>query len=268
MIKRLRGVDLGAATWGDGSTLVVLLHAFPMDARMWSDTAPFLTQPAGGGAGRRVVALDFRGFGESRGTEPATNLKTLADDVAALLDDAGAATATVVGLSMGGYVALAFAQRHAARLAGLVLADTRAGADGPEGRRKRDEGIALVRSRGAAAFAEATVPKLLAPEAEDAVRTRISAVAAEQPPESVAAALAAMRDRPDRTGDLSAITCPTLIVVGALDTVTPPEESRKMAAAIPGARLVEIPGAGHLANLEASDAFNAAVASFLTSVSR
>ncbi|HZS42215.1 MAG TPA: alpha/beta fold hydrolase [Polyangia bacterium] len=256
MRRTIGALELGYETHGDGPALL-LLHAFPLDRRMWSETARAL-------AGReRVIALDFRGFGESAlGAEPVT-LEALADDAARLLDALGVPMATVLGLSLGGYVALAFAARHPARLGRLVLADTRAGADSPDGKGARDEGIAKVRAHGAAAFVEPMPARLLSPRASETLRAEVRALGASQAPEAIAAALAAMRDRPDRSAELARIDCPTLVLVGADDALTPPAEARALAAAIRGARLVEIGAAGHLSNLEAPAAFHDALTQFL-----
>jgi 3-oxoadipate enol-lactonase len=236
---------------GDGPPLV-LLHAFPFDRRMWRETVAALAAAAGR---HRVIVPDLRGFGTAPLAGP-YGVADLADDVAALMDAKGLPRATIVGLSMGGYVALAFAARHGARLEGLVLADTRAGPDGDEARRGRDEAIALVEAQGVEAYVERQLPRLLSPHAPDALRARTRDLA-RQTPAAVTMGLAALRDRPDRRGELALIACPTLVIVGAEDVLTPPAEAAAMASAIPGARYVELPGVGHLANLEAPAAFAA-----------
>lgn len=243
MQATIDGRTMSYESTGAGRPLV-LLHAFPFDGRMWRRTAADLE--------RQVIAPDLRGFGESA---PAPfSIADLADDVAALLDVLGLERAAVGGLSMGGYVALAFAQRHPARLAALVLADTKAGPDTPEARKARGEAIALVQAKGVEAYLEQNLPRLLAPGASHAVRDDVRSLGRQQPG-SVIAGLEALRDRPDRRGELAAIRAPTLVIVGAEDALTPPTEARAMADAIPGARLVEIAGAGHLSNLEAPAAF-------------
>jgi pimeloyl-ACP methyl ester carboxylesterase len=254
------GTELTYDVHGEGPT-VVLLHAFPFDRRMWMHTQAALA------TGRRVVTLDLRGFGESPlgPPSPSPSIEDFADDVSALLDALGAPMAALVGLSMGGYVALAFAHRHPARLAALVLADTRAGADAEAARQAREDGIAKVRADGTAEFLDGIPFRLLSAHAEEGLRRRVRGLA-EQRAEGIVAALAAMRDRPDRSGELAALRCPTLVVVGADDTVTPPSDAQAMARAIAGARLVEIPRAGHLSNLEAPAAFERAVADFLDDV--
>jgi pimeloyl-ACP methyl ester carboxylesterase len=165
-------------------------------------------------------------------------------------------------MSMGGYAALAFAARHRARLERLVLADTRAAADAPEARRKRDEAIAQIRQAGAAAYLASSLPRLLSPAAPPALVAHVRA-RAEDRAASLIAGLEALRDRPDRSAELGAIDCPTLVVCGADEQVVPPAEMRAMSDAIPGARFVSIAGAGHLCHVEAPGPFEAAVSAFL-----
>jgi 3-oxoadipate enol-lactonase len=247
MRARIVGGELAYETVGSGRPLV-LLHAFPFDRRIWKGL---------GVPGRTLILPDLRGFGESP-LHPYV-IADLADDVASLLDALGLGRAAIGGLSMGGYVALAFARRHRGRLEGLVLADTRAGADSAEARQARDQMIALVRAQGVSAYLDKQLPRLLSPSASEAVRAQTRALG-DQRPESVITGLEAMRDRPDRRAELSDIGCPAVVVVGAADGLTPPAEARDMAAAIRGARLVELPSAGHLSNLEAPEAFAAALA--------
>jgi pimeloyl-ACP methyl ester carboxylesterase len=247
MRARIVGGELGYETVGNGPPLV-LLHAFPFERRLWQGLAV---------PGRTLILPDLRGFGESP-LRPFV-IADLADDVASLLDALGLARAAIGGMSMGGYVALAFARRHRGRLDGLVLADTKAGSDTPEARQGRDEAIALVRAQGVAAYLEKQLPRLLSPSVSEAVRNRARSLG-NQSREVVITGLEALRDRPDRRTELPEIRCPTVIVVGAEDALTPPSEARAMADAIPGARVVELPGAGHLANLEAPAAFAAALA--------
>ncbi len=244
----------------DSGPVVVLVHAFPTDHRMWIATAKALA------ARCRVITPDMRGLGESDLGESregmAGSIADMADDVAALLDGLGLARATVGGLSMGGYVALAFAARHRARLERLILADTRAAADSDQARAGRADALALVEKDGVPPLVERQLAALLSPNASDVVRDQVRAFC-RQSAAGVCAGIRALRDRPDRQGELGAISCPTLVIAGAVDKISPREEMSALARAIPNARLVEIPGAGHLANLEQPDAFVAAIASFV-----
>lgn len=239
---------------GQGPALA-LLHAFPFDRTMWDGTVAALSDRY------RVITVDLPGFGKSP-LAGSASLETFADDVAAVLDAAGVPMAAVGGLSMGGYVALAFARRHGARLAALILADTRATADGPEARRNRDAGIEQVRKEGVEVYVAPQPGRLLAVATPEALAGAL-AIAQRQSADGIANALLAMRDRPDRSGELAGIECPTLVVVGTADAITPPPEAKAMATLIKGARYVEIGGAGHLSNLDRPEAFDAVVREFL-----
>ncbi len=203
-----------------------------------------------------VLAPSLPGFGGTTIPSAQPTMDDYADALVPHLDQAHADRAVVVGLSMGGYVALAFWRRHRRRIAGLVLADTRAEADDDAGRERRTKTAELVRERGTGALLLQPPPWLRdGSERWDAVK----AIVKKQPAEAVAQASIAMGRRVDSTRDLPGIDVPTSVVVGADDALTPPALSRTMAAAIPGATLVEIPRAGHLSNVDAPDAFDRAL---------
>jgi len=243
---------------GEGPA-VLLLHAFPLDLFMWD------AQVAALAATRRVVRFDARGFGESAPGDGALTMERIADDGAGLLDLLGIEKAVVGGCSMGGYAAFAFVRRHPQRLAGVVLQDTRAGADTVEARANRATLAAKVLAEGASAAVEAFLPKLVGettrrerPALVASLRERILATS----PRGIANALSGLAARADSRETLPTIAVPTLVLVGAEDVLTPPGEAATMAAAIPKARLDVIPGAGHLANLEDPGATNAALRAF------
>ena len=242
---------------GTGPALV-LLHPFPLTRTTWAGLADALA------ARRRVIAVDARGFGETPSTGPFA-IADIADDVAALLDRLGVARATVLGMSMGGYAALAFAARHRERLSALVLADTRAAADSAETRAGRAAALATLAEAGPAAYLAASLPRLLSPHAPPALIAYVRA-RAETRAASLRAGIEALRDRPDRAGELGAIACPTLVVCGTEDQVTPAAEMKQIASAIAGARFVPIADAGHLSHVEAPGAFLSAVTSFADAV--
>jgi 3-oxoadipate enol-lactonase len=272
MRRQVRGRDIGYDDRGRGE-VVVLLHAFPFARDIWRGPAegtglhPAVDVVAALATRFRVLSLDARGFGESDlraigGSSAPYALTDLADDLAALLDALEIERAALLGMSMGGYTALAFVARHPARLAALALADTRAAADTPEVRAKRDEALATIHGRGAAAYLDGSLARLLSPRAPPALHAHVRA-RAEPRADSLVAGVEALRDRPDRTAELAAIACPTLVVCGASDQVTPATEMRRMSAVIPRARYVELADAGHLAHLEAPQAFTTAIGSFL-----
>jgi pimeloyl-ACP methyl ester carboxylesterase len=245
---------------GEGPA-VVLLHAFPLARSMWRRQVEALQNSY------RVITPDLRGFGDSAGFGGAPSVEQMADDVAALLDGLKVPGPVVLGgLSMGGYVALAFARRHARRLRALVLADTKSEADDAEGRANRDKLIAFARNNTARAVIDQLMPKLVSPETvqrRPEVVEEVRSIASAQVAAGIVAALKALRDRPDATPALGAIAVPTLVIVGRDDALTPPARAEELASRIRGARRVVIDGAGHLSNLEQPDRFNAALRSFL-----
>jgi 3-oxoadipate enol-lactonase len=252
------GPTIGYDEVGSGAPLL-LLHAFPLDRQMWAPQLAALADIT------RVVAIDLPGFGESQAAP--FSIDGAADVVAEFLAERGIPKAVVCGLSMGGYVALALARRHADKIRGLILADTRAGIDDSTARANRDKSIALVNEKGSLALFESMAPKVLSDsvrEGKPDLVARLKEIAAKQPPASVVAALAALRDRPDANPGLKAIAVPTLVIVGEYDQVTPPLSAANLSAQIRGSELVHIPGAGHLSNAENPDAFNAAVRGFLS----
>ncbi|MDQ3805341.1 MAG: alpha/beta hydrolase [Acidobacteriota bacterium] len=259
---RVRGIQIAYEEAGRGEP-VVLLHGFPFNRSLWRE------QVAALGGRFRVITPDLRGHGESAVGEGPATMEEMAADVAALLDELGVRGAVVGGLSMGGYVTLAFCRRFPERVRALVLADTRAQGDTDEARRAREETARRALSEGMEPIADSMLPKLLSPSALAArpdVAERVRAMILATPPEGAAAALRGMAVRPDQTDWLPEISVPTLIIVGSEDALTPPSDSETMRARIGGARLEVVEGAGHVSNLERPAEFNRALAEFLDRV--
>jgi pimeloyl-ACP methyl ester carboxylesterase len=260
VIGRLRYIEAAAAGTERPRGTLLLIHAFPMNARMWE---PQLSLAANGW---RVIAPQLRGMDGGSADPPATSMDDHAADVVDLLDALHVEDAVVGGLSMGGYVAFAL-QRHAPRyIRALVLADTRPQADTPEGVEARKKMLALVREKGPSAVADEMIPKLLGeqtrrtrPDVAERIRDLILSSSAE----AIANAITALMTRADATPLLPTIHVPTLIIVGEQDAITPPALSEQMYKDIKGSEYVVIPNAGHMANLEQAEAFNAALARFL-----
>lgn len=248
----------------EAGPVLVLIHAFPLSRAMWAPQFAGLADHA------LVIAPDVFGFGESSLPAGAWTVDSMADSLAAFLPGIGADEPVVLGgLSMGGYVALAFARRHPERLRGLILADTRAEPDTAEGKVNREKTIAQARENGPVAVFETMMPKMLTERSRverPELVAEVRRITAGQSTAGVAAALAALRDRPDATPGLATVRVPTLVLVGAEDAITPPDAARTMAAAIPGARLEVLPSAAHLSNMEAPNEFNRLVRSFLDSL--
>ncbi len=261
MIVLLDGMEIG---YDDGGTGVPILfiHGFPHDRTLWTPQLQGMTAQA------RVLAVDLRGFGETT-VDPPYSMDQYADDLVGFLDMLHVERAVVAGLSMGGYIAFAMWRRHAKRIRALVLANTRAGADGDEAKERRRSQMALARTQGSNAIADAVLTGMLGkttrarrPEIVSTVHGMISSA----PVDGVIGALQAMIDRPDSTDTLRTIDVPTLVVTGDEDTIIPIEDVRSMQAAIRGSSLEVITGAGHLTNLERPAAFNHVVSEFLATL--
>lgn len=230
---------------------LLLLHAWPLDARMWEPQLGLVPD------GVPAIAPNHPGFG---GTEPAGEVMTMAlaaDHAMQALDDAGADRAVVCGLSMGGYIAFEIWRRSPERVAGLILANTRAVADAEEAAAARRALADRLRSEGNVLAEEP--PALLAEGAPSELQARVRGWIADQPAASIGAAALGMAERPDSTPDLPSIDVPTLVITSTEDRLIPAEVSAEMAGMITGARLESIEGVGHLSNVEAHEAFNAAL---------
>jgi len=239
---------------------LVLLHAFPLNARMWE---PQLTMAA---RGWHVVAPHVRAADGGDDDRPVTSMDDYAGDLVDLLDGLHIEDAVVAGLSMRGYLAFALFRLAPNYIRGLILADTRPQADTAEGLEGRRRMLRLLEENGADAVAEEMIPKLLGATTQKerpAVVERVRHLIRANSPESIAGSIRALMSRTDSTPLLASIRVPTLILVGDEDTVTPPSAAEEMHARIAGSELVRIPQAGHLSNLERTDAFNEALARFL-----
>lgn len=239
---------------------VIFLHGFPFNHTMWDPQMMALPHEV------RAIAFDFRGHGSSDVGDGQYFLEFFVDDLFALMDHLGIASAALCGLSMGGYVALRAAQREPGRVRALVLADTRSEADSNESKVKRAHQSTMVRLRGVEAFADEFLKAVLAPETlaknlpvAEKVRAMITANSAA----GIAGTLLALATRTDTTDSLASIAVPSLILVGQLDALTPPDAARALHSRITGSELHIIPGAAHMSNLENPGSFNASLLSFL-----
>jgi pimeloyl-ACP methyl ester carboxylesterase len=257
-------VELYHRDSGTGVPLV-LLHAFPLSSAMW------LAQREGLGDVARLITPDQRGFGGSPLGDDEPSLDRVADDLAALLDGKGLDRVVLGGLSMGGYAAMAFLRRHPDRVAALILADTKAGADPPAARDNRERIARLVTDDPeSTVLVDEVLPTLVGETTmrdRALVQGRVKAFVQAAPGPAVAWAQRAMACRPDSTDTLRALDVPALVVVGDEDTLSPLAEGQAIADAIPGARLEVIAGSGHLTAVEAPEDFNRVVREFLASPS-
>ena len=258
---RIRGIEMAYDVEGSGPP-VLLLHGFPFNRSLWNEQVEALRDRY------RVITPDLRGFGETsaQSEQPAT-MREMAEDVAALMDELGIQRFALGGLSMGGYVSLAFYRHFPLRVRVLILADTRPQVDTDEARENRErQARQAIQENSMQAIVDAMLPKLLAPatlsEQRD-VTERLRAMMMSTSPQGAAAALRGMAERPDQTLLLPRILAPTLIILGSLDQITPLTDAEVMHREIRGSRLEVIEGAGHVSNLERPAEFNRALRNFL-----
>jgi pimeloyl-ACP methyl ester carboxylesterase len=249
-------VDLGQGT------PILFIHGFPLDHSMWRFQIERFQKS------HRILAVDLPGFGKSPAGAGVMPMAEFADRLAAMLDVKGVTEKVVVcGLSMGGLITWPFVEKFADRILGLILCDTRALPDSPEVAEGRKTTADRVLKEGPGFIAEAMLPRLFCDESrrdrkEIIEQTRQTILSGN--PEGIAAAARGMAARPDRTSLLPQIPAPALVIVGEHDVISTVTEMTGMAQAIPQASLLEVPGAGHMAPLEAPDKVNPAIEKFLT----
>lgn len=244
---------------GSGPPLV-LLHGFPFNRSLWSGQIDALKNDC------RVIAPDLRGHGETEVTHGTVTMETMAQDVAHLLDYLQIEKVTVGGLSMGGYVTLAFARLFPDRVQALILADTRAQADTEDAKQNRKVQSEKALAEGMKPIAEGMLPKLVTPNTmanRPEVVNLVQEMMLNTPAKGAAAALLGMGGRQDHREFLAEIKVPTLIIVGREDPITPLADSELMHQKIAGSRLEVIDDASHVSNLEQAEHFNRALLSFI-----
>lgn len=243
-------INLRCTDAGEGVPLV-FLHGFPLNRGVWQ------RQIEGFRCSYRVIAPDLRGFGESETQPGPTTMAQYAADLHSLLEQLSTGPVVLIGHSLGGYVALAFARQFPELLRGLVLVSTKAGPDTAEAAAGRRAMAEKVQAKGVQVALDAMASKMLAAGKQDAsLVAQVLGFMAPSRPAGVIGALHGMAERPDATASLAQIAVPTLVITGADDTLIPPEESEKLAGVIRGAQLNLIPHAGHLVAVEQPEEFN------------
>jgi pimeloyl-ACP methyl ester carboxylesterase len=257
----LDGATIAYDDLGTGSALV-LVHGHPFNRSMWRPQVERFSR-----SGWRVIAPDLRGYGESTVVPGMTTLDVFARDLANLLDHLAVGPAVLVGLSMGGQIAMDFYRQFPDRVRAIVLADTFATGETEAGRARRNEIADRLMREGMAAYAEEELPKMVDPAniaARPAVAEHVLGMMRTTPAEGAAAALRGRAERPDYVEVLAKLSVPALVVVGEEDTYTPVPVARSMHEVLPDSTLVIIEGAAHLPNLERPAEFDAALSRFLS----
>lgn len=260
MIINLHGVNFAYDDRGNGVP-ILFIHGYPLNRKLWLSQLEHLAKYF------RTIALDLRGHGESESVPGPYTMEMLAADCKALLDALDINLPVVLcGLSMGGYISLAFIKQFPSQVAGLILAATRANADTIEGQQNRDKAIALAKHDGSTAIAASMLPKMFAPHVYQSspslihdLHDMMSATSIE----GIIGALEGLKYRNDSTPMLPSIQIPTLVTHGVEDQLIPLSVAREMQANIPGSTLAIIPRAGHLLNLEQPVLFNQVLEDFL-----
>jgi 3-oxoadipate enol-lactonase len=246
---------------GDSDALpIVLIHGFPFSHEMWAPQIAFLEKRF------RVVAYDLRGHGKSGVGDGQYTLEFFVDDLVGLLDYLEIEKAALCGLSMGGYIALRFAERNPERLLALILADTQAKADSNDAKLRRAAAIKSVKTNGVKAYADSFVKSVFAPQtfaSKSDVVEAIKRIIRSNSSLGICGALLALLSRTETTEALPGIKVPTLILVGEQDALTPPSASQEMHTRIPNSEIHLILNAAHMSNLENSGVFNKYLLDFL-----
>lgn len=244
---------------GEGEAVLLLLHGFCEDSRIWDDfKQPFLHE-------YRVLTLDLPGFGQSTIAE-AFSIQDMAEVVKAVLDEVRVEKCLFVGHSMGGYVALAFAERHVSHLNGLGLFHSHAYADTEEKKAARTKSAEFVERNGVPPFVAQIIPSLFPkdfPQSQAALVADLVNKAEQYPSMGITNSLLAMRDRPDRSGVLEAIPVPVLFVLGKLDEAIPYEASIRQTVLPSRASIHLLEDVAHMGQFEAMEETQHVVQHFL-----
>ncbi len=264
LTKRVDGRSFNIRIEGAGEP-ILFVHGFPLDQTMWKHQIDHFSKSL------QVIAPDLRGFGESSSAEGTVEMKDFADDLAGILDALEIKKPVhFCGLSMGGYIAWEFVQRHPGKVKSLILCDTKASPDSEEAKANREQTAQRVLAEGPEFLAIAMAEKLFSPhtiaENPDVVKRTQSLIRSTNP-NSIAAALRGMAVRADMDVALQSIDVPTLAIVGEDDQLTTPDVMKEMAKGISNAQFVEVQQAGHMSPLEQPKFVNQAIEDFLRSLS-
>jgi len=237
---------------------IIWIHGYPLSGEIF---APQTSIP-----GFRHIVPDLPGFGSSPASGTRATIDDFAGAIITLADDLVLTTFIVAGLSMGGYIALALVRKAAERITAVILLDTKETPDSEKARADRLSMIDKVEESGAAAAVESMLPKLLGAQttiSNPVLIQKSRRILESASAQGITSALSAMASRPDSTSIARSIRIPTLIIVGAEDTLTPPSDAERMHGLIRGSQLTVIPGAGHLTTLEQPELTSRTIQEFL-----
>jgi pimeloyl-ACP methyl ester carboxylesterase len=261
MMKSIQFRNVQLSFWDSGSgPAVILTHGFPLDHRMWAAQIPVLEKFC------RVIAVDLPGYGSSPLPNEPLSIKGYAEAVAAIMAAEKIEQATLVGLSMGGYVGWEYAAHFPQSVSRLVACNTRAAGDNVATAKARKISAQNVRDNGTTALVTDMLNRLVAPQTQTdslEVIAQIRTMMNSATPESVSATLLALADRADNRSILPQLKIPVLVVAGEFDAITPAEEMREMSTTLEHASFKIVPGCGHLPPMEQPERFNDVLVDFL-----
>ena len=237
----INGIKLAYERRGKGTPLV-LLHGYPLDHHLWDEIVPLLTDTFD------LIIPDLRGFGESTTVETTYTMDDFASDIEGLLNQIDIRKAAIAGHSMGGYVALAFAQLYPERVSGFGLVSSQVVADPPDRKEGRYKSAAEVAEKGISGVVETMTPKFTFDPQGQAFARKIME---RQQPAAYIGALKAMAERVDSTPLLPTLKYPVVVIHGDADQLIPIERAREVKAMLPESHLLEIKNSGHMPMFEA-----------------
>jgi pimeloyl-ACP methyl ester carboxylesterase len=260
-IVTINGAEIAYTDAGTSADAVVFVHGHPFNRSMWSPQVEAVVR-----SGRRAIAPDLRGYGDSQVVPGVTTLNQFADDLAALLEFLRVERVIMAGLSMGGQIVMAFAAQFRSRLRGIVLAATSPSPETADGKQRRFEMVARLEREGMDGYAAEVLDKMIAPaniERLPHVANHVRAMMRATDPRGAAAALRGRAERPDYCPVLKELSIPALIVVGDQDAFTTRADAEQMHALLSRSELVWLNGVGHMPNLESAEEFNRRLEAFV-----
>ncbi len=257
----LRGIQIYYEDLGAG-TPIVFVHGHPFDHTMWNYQVPHFSNT------HRLILPDLRGYGRSEVVPGRVMMDEMALDILHLLAALQLGQVILCGLSMGGQIVLEFLRLFPYKVKALIIVDSDARGETADSRRQRFERVDSILRDGMKKHTEDSIHQYIAPASigHEPVYTHLYNMMSNTSAEGAVAAHRGRAERRDHMSFLPQINVPTLIVVGEEDLFTPPDIAKLMSDNIPGARLARIPGAGHLPNMEAPEAFNDILEEFIAAL--
>lgn len=240
---------------------MIFLHGFPFNSSMWQPQVEFFEKRF------PVFTPDLRGHLHGPMGSGPWMISHFVDDIKLLIEQNHLKKVILCGLSMGGYIALHFAHKYPEYLSGLVLCDTQAGADSNEAKEKRYALILRIQKEGTSEFAQEFSRSVLSETTiiqKPDIYKKVNSMITGNAPENIAMVAGALASRWDCTEYLKDISCPTLVLVGAEDRVTPVDLNKKLSQEIKHSSFKIIERAGHLSNLEQPEIFNKHLEEFIS----